>query len=150
MHDKPLMVIPHEQMLQKNIRFRKVYIILHDKQGKILTLKSDKYPIHLPSASVYAGEAREHVALNIINSIFKLSAENPIEIEPYNFEQNKYDTFFVAMLNAEHKKTASSKVLWLDLDELHGFATHFTDMLNAKLLDLLNQGQLQSMIKQTN
>ncbi len=54
-------------------------------------------------------------------------------------------TFFILQLQKKEKALLGKDVLWLDFDELLGFATHFPDMLGDKASELLRHEYLQKM-----
>ncbi len=57
-----------------------------------------------------------------------------------------HTTFFVLQVQKKEKAFLGKDVLWLDFDELQGFATHFSDMLGDKALKLISQEYLQKIL----
>ncbi len=144
--DKPLMVMPQKQIFQQKLAHRKVYVVLQDAQSRTMLISSNKdQSLNIPNTNVYAGEAREHASLRILKNIMSLRNELPFYMQPQTLDTYKYYTFFISIIDDEHKKYFNEKVLWLDFVELQGFVSHFTDMLNDELLQFIKQGHLEKL-----
>ncbi len=73
--------------------------------------------------------------------------KNPIQEKEENKSALAHDelhhtTFYIVKITKDEKMFSHKNLLWLDYDELNGFATHFEDMLSEKTLKLIQQGSL--------
>ncbi len=58
-----------------------------------------------------------------------------------------YTTFFIYTIAPKEQIFSHKSLLWLDLDELQGFAEHFADMLYPKTLALIKHGHIKKIMQ---
>ncbi len=166
MEDKPLLLKPYKE--GKHLPHRFVVLILQDATGKILLWRNKKkktMPISamgLLYGHVQAGEARESTAMRLLEKaipalmhepriIEKLSIMQGLTLRPIMgtekgpFTRQNPMTVFTLSLTPDEKSLLSKDLLWLDFDELQGFATHFADMLTPSTLELIQGNYLQML-----
>ncbi len=112
---------------------------------------------------VQAGEAKESTALRLLEKNLSVLATVPRIREelfamegaamqfsapdlPAPFTAKNYMSFFTITLKKEEKALLNKDLLWLDMDEINGFATHFDDMLTPITLHLFRNEQLHTLI----
>ncbi len=170
-NDRPILLQNYKNA--KEFPHRAIVILLKNRQGKVLLWRhtEDVASWGLPFSVVRAGQARQEAAyallqqkltsLDIAISSFSNEefVENALTIFGANIFQKKpssnvqqgdswifFTTFFIITFQDTTESFAHKNLLWLDIDELHGFSVHFREMLNAKTLLLVEQGYINELI----
>lgn len=153
-HDRPLMLMPVAQAEEQNLPFRGVRVLLCDAQGRALVvrpLQEDGTPglWSLPSARVRGGEPREAAALRALEQSVGITDVLLRAAEKKDSLRNPRNSIFVALLSA-HAPTPRavnvSEFLFLDSDELHGLAEHFSTLLESELLRCLSENYMAFLL----
>ncbi len=164
--DKPLLLKAYKDA--KHLPHRFVVVILQDAAGKILLWRNKKKKT-MPSSTmgllyshVHAGEARENTAMRLLEKTIPALMYEPRILEELSsmqghtlrpvmgtqkgpFTRQNPMTVFILRLTPEEKSLLNKDLLWLDFDELQGFATYFSDMLTPSTLELIQGNYFQML-----
>ena len=158
LQDRPLLLMPHAQLLEQGLAHRKVRVALRDPLGRLLlvrplTSQGTALPLALPGTRVRAGESREEAALRVLAEELGLSGVHMPEPglrEPQGLHANR-TTVLSAFLPPEAPRPQClgvAEVLFVDRDELKGLARHFAELLTVELAQAIHTGYLWQALQQ--
>ena len=153
-NDRPLLLLPLSEALQKKMPHRKVRLVLVDDRGRLimwrLTGANEEPQWGLLGTWVKAGESYENAALRvlIIQKCFNPETSDELELEKTLKMSSESTCYFKIIIHSEvvSELIGTGNALGVDLDELKGLMSYFTDMLHPELLKLVQNGQLSHLL----
>ena len=146
---RPLLLMPKQMALTKNMPHRVALAILRDRGGRLWLAHRPRQKPDGPHCwdfsargQVLAGEARVSAAARLLKEALGLPDAQPVPqavLPPLAFEGAGQCLLFTAVQRGG-QVSSRSEGMFVDKDELAGLAEHFPDLLHPSLLWCVQNG----------